>query len=1397
MTATETLLGLLNERGIEIWAEGDRLRFRAAEGTLPPELRAQLRDHRSELLAGLRERSAAEQYTAPLSWTQLGLWLVHQAAPESAAYHVAFTARIASAVDLGALRAALQALVDRHAILRTTYATTTAGPHQVVTGYQEVDFECVDVAGITDDDLWRALRADYERPFDLGRGSMMRARLFTRSPESHVLLLAWPHIAVDGWSTWILLDEFRTLYEAHATGGAATLPRPASQYADFARWQANLLENREGDRLWSYWQERLAGAQPLNLPLDRPHARASLPSGRTLMWHVGAKLVERLKVLASAERASLFVVLLAVFKTLLYRYTSQSDLLIGTPTFGRSRPEFHGLVGDLVNTVPLRTDLSGAPTFRELISRVRETTLGALEHADYPFALLVKQLGLRREPGRAPLFDVLFNFQTPQRSNDLLELFLPSDPPAAVVTAGLRLEPYPMPQQEGQFDLSLELVELDGRLSGSFKYRSDLFESSTIERMAGHWNQLIEAVIANPDAQISALPLLSVVERRQLLEEWNATAEPVAGSLTLHGQCEARAVETPDAVAVVDAKETLTYRELDRLAVNVAGHLRQHGVGAGARVGVAVERSARMVAALLGILKSGASYVPLDPSYPRERVTSMVEDSGAVAVLTERAVVADDVAENASAGLLYLEDCLKPPDAVVEDALPPVDPETAAYVIYTSGSTGRPKGVVIPHRAAASMLHAFRARFDMTAADRWVSLTTLSFDISVLEIFGPLSCGASVFVASSADVADGARLAGVWDGWRPTFLQATPSTWRMVLEAGWAGSVEVTILSGGEPLPTDLAARLRSRCRRLFNVYGPTEATIWATAADVAGPPAPITIGKPLANVRAYVLDSHGEPVPVGLPGEICIGGAGVAIGYHARPELTAERFVPDPFASTPGERMYRTGDLGRWRADGELECLGRLDYQVKVRGHRIELGEIENALERHPAVGQAVVVTQGPSTTDRQLVAYIVPQGEISAGDLRRFLRDSLPEYMIPSFVELLDQLPLTLNGKVDRNRLPPVTVDAARTVVEPRTDLEASLVKLWEEMLDIHPISVMDNFFDLGGHSLLATRMCAHLAEQTGRPIHVAALFQAPTIADLAEKLGTDAGEGDRLLVPLRTHGTGTPFFCVPGVGDNPFIFADLARHLAADRPVYSFRFPDEPRNAGTNMRRLLANVARRLVAEMRVVQPAGPYLLGGYCLGGLIAFEMAQQLRDAGDSVAALTIFEMFLPGAVRLPNPRDRVAYHLRYFRSLGWRDRLGFVARHGRQRLTRLGRRVSPQLGHVMAQLAPPPVADYTPERPYAGRLALFRGSAQPDGLAYDHDMGWGGLASEIVVHEMEGHHTDAYKEPSITRWVSVLREELMQADVQATPDRDLLSRAARRLAALSAMVGPTTGYFTS
>jgi amino acid adenylation domain-containing protein len=1354
----DALLDALEAAGVALALEGDRLQYRAPAGALTPELRAELKEHRSEVLATLRERLAHSSTTSPLSWNQLGLWLIHQAEPTSASYHVAFAARLTGPLRTHVLRTALQALVDRHEILRSTCVEVDGQPTLVVRGYRALDFEEIDARGIAEDELRRLARARYEEPFDLSADVMMRARLFCRAPHDHLLLLVWHHIAVDGRSASLLFEEFRRLYEAQVSSAPAGLTRNQRRYADFTAWQHELLSGPDGERLWSYWRERLTAMPPLELPLDRPRSQTRATTGHTCPWSLSADRVERLRTLAASERASLFVVLLSAFKALLSRYTNQSDIVVGIPTFGRGRSEFQDIVGDFVNAIPLRSDLTGDPTFRELIGRVRATALGALDHADYPFALLVRQLGRRRTPERTPIFDVLFNYQTTQASSDMYEVLASGESPGVPIGRDLRAEPFMMLQQEGQFDLALDAIELKGAIHGAFKARTDVFNRATLERMIGHFGTLVDSALRRPDDRISTLGILQAHEVRQLLVEWNGTAQPSPEPLTLHGLFERQVERTPSAPAVQDERTRLTYAELDDRATTIARQLAARGAAPGTRVGIAVERSVDMIAGVLAILKTGAAYVPLDPRYPKDRLEYMVQDSGATLVLVEKRTGGE-----APRIVVYLDECLAAPDAA-DVPLPSVDPDAAAYVMYTSGSTGKPKGVVVPHRAATALLEAVPDRFGTSASDRWVALTTLSFDPSVMEIFAPLSCGARVLVVSTANVQDGARLAEVIDEWQPTILRATPTSWRMLLDAGWRGSPTLTALTGGEPLTSELATSLRSRCGRLFNVYGPTEATIWATAAEVADASAPITIGRPFPHVRTYVLDPSGQLVPVGVPGELYIGGAGVALGYHDRQAMTAERFLPDPFSDDPRARMYRSGDRVRWRPNEELEYLGRLDHQLKVRGHRVEPGEVEAALERHPAVRRAVVVL---NPAGEQLIAYVESTREVSTGDLRRFLRDDLPEHMVPSLFQMVAELPVTPNGKVDRMRLPAVQADDTRVIEPARSAMESELVSLWEELLVLRPIGIHDNFFDLGGHSLLATRMCGRLSAIAGRRVHVAELFQAPTIAELSIRLAGQASRGTGLLVPLPSQGSGIPYFCVPGAADNAFVFAEIARHLGVERPVFSFRFPDDLGSPLPPVREVIVTIARRFIEDMRKVHPRGPYLLGGYCGGSVVAFEMANQLSDAGHTVGALTAFDAFLPGGFRMASTRTRIAHHADYFRSLGWSARLMFLARHAVNRLMRLGRRVSPLLGEAAATLASND--DYTPRRVYPGQLTLFRATVQERGLVFEHQMGWRGLAHKIVVHEIEGTHLDLYKEPNVSRWIGTLREVLAQGDSTSLP----------------------------
>ncbi len=1050
----------------------------------------------------LQEKANKAQAVAPLSYGQRALWFLHQLAPDSAAYNVTFAVRVRSQIDIPAMRRAFQALIARHASLRTTYAVQSGEPAQEVHGFQEAVFEEVDASGWDEKTLVEQTAASYQRPFDLERGPVARLTLFSRSTADHVLQLVMHHIAVDGWSLGILIDELQALYVAETTGVLA-LPPTTVQYVDFVNWQKELLAGPEGERLRSYWLQRLSGGElpTLNLPTDKPRPPLQTYQGATRDFNLSEKLTRQLRDLARAERATLYTVLLAAFQTLLHRYTGQDDILVGSPMVGRSRAEFQKAVGYFVSPVVLRANLAGNPTFKAFLAQMRQTVLEALSHQDYPFPLLVEQLRLKRDPSRSPVFEAMFNLQKIERLGSAADLLRPGGTGPPVTVGGLVVEPFITRQEEGQFDLVLDALETDNSLLGVIKYNTDLFEAATIARLAEHFRALLEGIVADPDQPLSDLPLLTEAERHQLLAAWNDTAADYLKDLCVHQLFESQVERTPDSVAVVFEDQSFTYRELNERANQLASHLSGLGVKPGVLVGICVERSLDMMVGLLGILKAGGAYVPLDPAYPKERLAFMLADSQATVLVTQQALL--EIFADHQAQVVCL-DADWPAQSPITNYQLPITSNHLAYLIYTSGSTGKPKGVQIRHQAVVNFLHSMRRQPGLTQDDILLAVTTLSFDIAGLELFLPLITGARVVIASREAASDGVQLLETLTSSGATVMQATPVTWRLLLEAGWQDGNRLKALCGGEILPRDLAQKLLGQGVELWNMYGPTETTIWSTLHQIKEATGPIPVGRPIANTTLYLLDQNRQLTPVGVPGELYVGGDGLAQGYLNRPELTAERFVPHPFSDKPGERLYRTGDLARYLPDGNVEILGRIDHQVKVRGFRIELGEIEAALAGHPAVKENVVVVREDAPGDKRLVAYLVPAPEQTptARELRRYLREQLPDYMVPSAFVTLTALPLTPNGKVDRKALP--APERERSAVstgsaQALTPTEALVAKVWQEALKVDQVSAYDNFFDLGGHSLLSVEVMTRLEKETGVKLNPA-YIRLQTLGQLA---------------------------------------------------------------------------------------------------------------------------------------------------------------------------------------------------------------------------------------------------------------------------------------------------------
>jgi amino acid adenylation domain-containing protein len=1065
-----------------------------------------------------------------LSYFQERLWFMEQWDPNKPTYNICQAYRLDGPLDPQAIEESLNTVIARHKILRASFSAEDGKPSQTILPVWRLRLTIADLRTVSETEKctagMRLAQKEARQAFDL-RGTLLRALLIQLADEEHLLLLTVHQMVCDGWSIRILLSEFWTAYEAISHNETPSLPPLLAQYSDFAVWQRQLLN---GDRLEShvaYWHKTLGGTLPaLNLPTDYPRPGVETFRGSKVLLTLSEPLTESLNALSRREEVTLFITLMAAFKILLYRYSGQDDIIVGFPIANRSWGETIDLIGFFVNTSVARATISGKLTFREFLFRVRDVCHAAYDHQDLPFEKLVEYLQPPRDLSRNPIFQAMFTFHNMPRIYAL--------PPE------LRSIPISIDNGTSKVDLTLSLAERDSQLIGFLEYSTDLFNRDTIERMASHFQRLLEAVVADPNQRIATLPVLTEAERHKILAEWNDTAADFPKDKCIHQLFEKQADRVPEAIAAEFDGQEITYRELNRRANQLANYLMGVGIGPEKLVGISVERSIEMVVGLLGVLKAGGAYVPLDPAYPEERLRFVIQDADISVLLTTETLVEDRGWRMEDGDRQFLRPgsgqasifdprlnkvvCLDrdwPVIAQQRDNNPKqsVTSDNLAYVIYTSGSTGRPKGVQIEHRSVINCVHSLGERLGFTDRDVLLAVTTTSFDISVLELFLPLIIGGKVVVASREQAADGTELACILANSSVTALQATPSTWRLLIEAGWEGLSAFKILCGGEAMPRDLAGALLTR-GEVWNLYGPTESTIWSMvhkleAAEVS------LIGRPIANTKVYILDSHLQPVPIGVHGDLYIGGDGLARGYWNNSELTAERFIPDPFSDEANARLYRTGDRARYRSDGTIEFLGRTDDQVKIRGYRIELGEIESVLMQHSAVNQAVVVPFDEFARDpenpkskienpKSLIAYVVSQDkpEPTISELRYFLQSKLPDYMLPSSFVFLDALPMTSNGKLDRKALPPPDGDRPlldQGFVEPRTEIEELVAQVWREVLKRHSIGIYDNFFDLGGHSLLATRVVARLQSTFHVDLALRKLFERPTVAGLAEHIDT----------------------------------------------------------------------------------------------------------------------------------------------------------------------------------------------------------------------------------------------------------------------------------------------------
>lgn len=1055
----------------------------------------------------------------PLSFAQQRLWFLEQLEPGNLFYNLPTAVQLSGPLDSNALRQSINEIVKRHEVLRTIFVSKSGKPHQQIIPELTIALPIIDLQDLPrveqEKEAQRIITAAARRPFDLAKGPLLRANLLKLDVDDHIAVITVHHIVSDGWSMGVFIQELAALYVAFSTGQHPSLPDQPLQYADYSHWQQSWLKGEVLEKQLSYWKKQL-GDQPamLDLPTDRPRPAVQSWHGATETFKLTSDLTQKLRDISRQEGVTLFMTLLAAYQVLLYRYTRQDDISVGTAVANRTRAELESLIGFFVNTLVMRTNLADKPSFQTLLLRVREVALGAYAHQDLPFEMLVDALQPERDLSHTPLFQVAFSLQN-----------APSKP---LDIPGLSWETLPADSGTAKFDLMLEMVEYEDRLHGSLEFNTDLFDPETIQRLVGHWRTLLENIVVNPKQSIALIPILTEPERKQLLVDWNETAVPFPSETCIHHLFEDQVAQQPEVVALTFEDQQLTYDQLNRKANQLAHHLQKLGVGPEVLVGLAADRSLEMVIGILAVLKAGGAYIPLDPSYPPERLAYMLQDAGPSVLLTRQRIYESQLTGGDSklnkvisdqTNIIMLDSDW--PDIAQESDENPESHITAdnlAYVIYTSGSTGKPKGTLLQHRGLCNLTDVQRRAFNIRPGkSRILQFSPISFDASVWEIFMALRNGATLCLASQETLASGPELVKLLKTQGVTNITIPPSVLAVIPE-GELPQLE-TIIAAGEACSLDLVDRWKDG-RTFFNAYGPTETTVCASMYSCDGTePVNPPIGRPIDNFQLYILDADLQPVPIGVPGELLVGGVGLARGYLHQPELTAERFIKHPFPETSGTwksggskehapLLYRTGDLVRYRPDGNIEFLGRIDHQVKVRGFRIELGEIESALEKHPALQKSAVLAHEDTPGNNRLVAYVVPTTSPGPtdGELRSFLRQSLPEFMIPSFFVTLDKMPLTPSGKIDRQSLPArdhIKFDTARAYVAPRDETEKRLVQIGLDLLGIERIGIHDNFFEIGGHSLLATQFISRLFDTFHVNLPVRALFETPTIAELAKRI------------------------------------------------------------------------------------------------------------------------------------------------------------------------------------------------------------------------------------------------------------------------------------------------------
>lgn len=1317
-------------------------------------------------------RDSKGQGYYPCSTAQKRIWVLDQIDPGNPALNISVRWRIEGKVSVEDLNLAFARIIDRHQTLRTSIAVRDGRPVQFVEPFLSFHIPEIDLGGLEAKDAHaeaeRIAQLEARASFDLTVPPLIRATLLRLHGDVSIVLVTAHHMVCDDWSMQVLSREVREICAGIQRGVPPALSILPTSYGDYSISQEESASDRVRHIDEEFWATTLNALEHFEIRPDHARPPVQTSSGQIVSLQIDRELMDGLIDLSDQCQATMFMVTAAALFTLLHRYSGSSDISFASQVTGRDDLEVEGLVGVFINTIVLRGDLTGDPTFEELVARVQETVVENAKHLSTPFNRLIEILKPQRDLSRNALCSINLVFQKAGHCVHQYGNFELSEMPA--ISSG------------ALYDLDFMMREgRDGWIL-SCEYNTDLFEADTTERLLKHFVNILGSAINNPVRSISTLSMLDDEEQHALMGDWNRTEAEYPRNLTCAQMFEVQAQRSPDAIAVVCGDQMMSYRELDMASNRLAHEMLSRGIGWPGRVGVCLERSLDLVVALLAVLKSGASYVPLDPDYPPARLALILQDAQPAALITKLAQRHCLVESNAEMILLDVE--VAAIGCQIDESLGlNIDPEDVAYAIYTSGSTGRPKGVKVQHRALTNLLCSMQKRPGLADKDTLVSVTTISFDIAALELFLPLIVGAKLVIASQEECGNGHALLRLLRRHQATVMQATPVTWRILLSAGWHGEPRLKMLCGGEAMPRHLADQLLASGGELWNMYGPTETTIWSSCLRVEQGNGPVLIGPPIDNTQFYVLDRCQQIVPLGVPGELFIGGDGVTLGYLNLPDVTAERFVADIFRNSEDANLYRTGDLVRMRRNGEIEFLGRKDDQVKLRGFRIELGEIETVIREHQEIIDCVIVAEDNALGETLIQAYVVPQKwmpekiEILVSSLRSGIRVALPVYMYPSAITVLEYLPRLPNGKIDRKSLPsPIVMPLDPAEVKaPTGDLERRLAQIWSDVLGAPQVEANSNFFEVGGHSLLAVRLQVRIEAEFGIKISLAMLFKHPTISDQEKLLqqGDQRAFDFRQVIKLQPNGSRPPLIAINNTG----IYYSLSKHLGLDQPFISLQLFD-PSLPKALLPGNLEDIAAGYAQLIRRVQRTGPYTLLGWCVAGTLAFEVARQLTASDQKVSQLILFDTWAPGHLeRLPWIRSLLAAYSRRWKliAIEWAK-----VRAGKQQLSEFvknrvlvrklmrqffrkslagedaqvfaGQRLDPeQYDQWLLQYLQDASDAYDP-KPYSGSMMLFSSSREPRGRFLDTQMGWGdfvGGGVEVVV--IDGDHFSIFQEPIVSQ----------------------------------------------